>query len=313
VKINGIERWVGFLGGGHNLSSCTGTDCDKRGKGFFVIDLADGNILWSYTRADDSNMSYSVPGSAAMVDTDNDGYIDRVYVGDLGGTMWRFDFCSYASGASCNTANWTGRRLFAGTAGAVYAIPSVARDARGNLWVFWGTGDRVDVTGTTVANKFYAVKDGDAAAPRALADLVNITSSTYTDSDTRKGWYVNLTGTGEKVLADSAVFHGVVYFTSFTPDSAGASACGSGGTGKLYGIDFVGGTGILPGSAKSMSLGGGVPSAPVISYNPSTKAPDLFVTASSATGGVHSRRIGINPPSMTTRANVLLWRDRRIQ
>ena len=258
-------------------------------------------------------MNYSVPGSAAMVDTDNDGYIDRVYVGDLGGTIWRFDFCSYASGASCNTANWTGKRLFAGTAGAVYAIPSVARDARGNLWVFWGTGDRVDVTGTTVANKFYAVKDGDAAAPRALADLVNITSSTYTDSDTRKGWYVNLTGTGEKVLADPAVFHGVVYFTSFTPDSAGASACGSGGTGKLYGIDFVGGTGILPGSAKSMSLGGGVPSAPVISYNPSTKAPDLFVTASSATGGVHSRRIGINPPSMTTRANVLLWRDRRIQ
>ncbi len=313
VKINGIEKWVGFMGGGQNLSSCATADCDKRGKGFFVVDLADGSILWSYTRAADTNMSYALPGSPAMIDTDNDGYIDRVYIGDLGGTMWRFTFCSYASGSSCNTANWTGGRLFAGTAGAVYAIPSAARDARGNLWVFWGTGDRVDVTGTTTANKFYAVKDADAATPRALADLINITSSTYTDSDTRKGWYVNLAGTGEKVLSDSAVFGGVVYFSSFTPTSGGASTCSSGGTGLLYGIDFVGGTGIMPGSAKSMSLGAGVPSAPMISYNPSTKSPDLFVTASSAVGGVHSRRIGINPPAMTNRANVLLWRDRRIQ
>ena len=314
VKINGSEKWVGFMGGGHNLSSCATTDCDKRGKGFYVIDLADGTILWSYTRANDAtNMNYSLPGTPAMVDTDNDGYVDRVYIGDLGGTMWRFKFCSYASGASCNTANWTGGRLFTGTAGAVYSIPSVARDAKGNLWVFWGTGDRVDVTGTTAANKFYAVKDADAASPRVLADLIPIASGTYTDSDTRKGWYVSLAGTGEKVLSDSTVFHGVVYFTSFTPDAGGASTCSSGGTGLLYGIDFVGGTGVMPGGAKSKSLGAGVPSSPVISYNPSTKKPDIFVTSSSAVGGVHSRPIDINPAAMSNRANILLWRDRRIQ
>ncbi len=203
----------------------------------------------------------------------------RLYIGDLGGTIWRFKFCTYWNGASCNTSNWSGGRLFSGTAGAVYSIPSVAKDARGNVWVFWGTGDKVDVTSTTAQNKFYAVKDADAATPRALADLINITSSTYADSDTRKGWYVSLAGSGEKVMADSAVFGGVVYFTSFTPSSGGASTCSSGGTGSLYGIDFVGGTGILPSSARSMSLGSGVPSAPVLSFNPSTNSPDLFVTA----------------------------------
>jgi Tfp pilus tip-associated adhesin PilY1 len=314
VKINGNEKWVGFMGGGQNLSSCTGTDCDKRGKGFYVIDLADGTILWSYTRANDAtNMNYALPGTPSMVDTDNDGYVDRVYIGDLGGTMWRFKFCSYSSGASCNTANWTGGRLFTGTAGAIYSIPSVARDAKGNLWAFWGTGDRVDVTGTTAANKFYAVKDADAASPRVLADLINVTSATYTDSDARKGWYVSLAGTGEKVLSDSAVFHGVVYFTSFTPDAGGAGTCSSGGTGLLYGIDFVGGTGVMPSGAKSKSLGGGVPSSPVLSYNPSTNQPDIFVTSSSAIGGVHSRPIDIVPAAMSNRANILLWRDRRIQ
>jgi Tfp pilus tip-associated adhesin PilY1 len=158
------------------------------------------------------------------------------------------------------------------------------------------------------------VKDADAAAPRVIADLINITSSTYADSDTRKGWYVSLTGTGEKVLSDSAVFGGVVYFTSFTPSSGGASTCSTGGVGLLYGIDFVGGTGMMPGSAKSMTLaGGGIPSSPVISFNPSTNTPDIFVTTSSAAGGKHSGKVGVTPPSLANRANVLLWRDRRIQ
>ena len=47
VKIDGNEKWVGLLGGGHQLSVCSGADCDKRGKGFFVIDLSNGNVLWS--------------------------------------------------------------------------------------------------------------------------------------------------------------------------------------------------------------------------------------------------------------------------
>ena len=55
VKVDGNEKWVGFMGGGHNWAVCNpydgaGTDCDKRGKGFFVIDLSNGSVLWSYTR-----------------------------------------------------------------------------------------------------------------------------------------------------------------------------------------------------------------------------------------------------------------------
>jgi hypothetical protein len=69
----------------------------------------------------------------------------------------------------------------------------------------------------------------------------------------------------------------------------------------------------MPSGTKSMGLGSGVPSAPVISINPGTNSPDLFVTTSGATGGVHSNRIGINPPTLANRANILLWRDRRIQ
>jgi hypothetical protein len=45
VRIGADEKWVGFIGGGHKASSCSGAaDCDARGKGFFVVDLATGSI-----------------------------------------------------------------------------------------------------------------------------------------------------------------------------------------------------------------------------------------------------------------------------
>ncbi len=103
VKVGGQEKWVGFFGGGHNYSSCTGTGCDTRGKGFFVVELATGNILWSYTTADNSDLAYAMPGTPTMIDSDNDGFIDVAYIGDLGGNLWRFKFCFNAGGSSCST------------------------------------------------------------------------------------------------------------------------------------------------------------------------------------------------------------------
>ncbi len=136
VKISGEERWVGFMGGGHNLSNLTLCvangdgygDCDKRGKGLFVIDMKDGSILWYYTHgsggSQSSYMEYTMAGSPAILDLDLDGLIDTVYMGDLGGNMWRIRLCTAADSDSCNTSNWTLSRLF--QAGATeLASPSI--------------------------------------------------------------------------------------------------------------------------------------------------------------------------------------------
>jgi Tfp pilus tip-associated adhesin PilY1 len=56
----------------------------KKGKGFYVIDLADGSVLWSYTNSNDSSMQYSFPAHPGIVDYDSDGYIDTAYIGDHG-------------------------------------------------------------------------------------------------------------------------------------------------------------------------------------------------------------------------------------
>ena len=36
-----------------------------------------------------------IPGFPAIVDRDNDGFIDTAYVGDLAGNLWKFTFCPF--------------------------------------------------------------------------------------------------------------------------------------------------------------------------------------------------------------------------
>ncbi len=327
VKIGGNEKWVGFMGGGHNWAVCNpydgaGTDCDKRGKGFFVIDLADGSILWSYTRADNPTyLNYSMPAAPAVVDSDLDGFVDTVYIGDLKGQMWRFRFCSAADGSACGTASWTGSRLFQPSSldsgvGPVFAAPTVAKDATGNLWVYWGTGDKTEpiVVGTTV-ERFFAVKDSDLTSTWSGSTLDNITGSTYTDNASKHGWYFNLAGGGEKVLGEATVFGGQVYFTTYTPGGAGVTdPCNAAGSAKLYGVAYIEGAGSLTGGARSITLGVGIPTAPTLSLNPYSPTPDLYVTVSGGSGtGSTTMRAPVTPGGVNNRTNILYWRDRRLQ
>jgi Tfp pilus tip-associated adhesin PilY1 len=57
-------------------------------------------------------MDYNLVAGPVGIDTDNDGFVDTAYVGDLGGNVWRFKFCLKSQGASCNVSNWTGNLLF---------------------------------------------------------------------------------------------------------------------------------------------------------------------------------------------------------
>jgi len=234
VKINGEERWVGFIGGGYSSATCSGA-CNtpalgSAGKGLFVVDLRDGSIIWDWTAADDGNFDFSAPASPLPVDLDNDGFIDTVYMGDLGGNMWRFRLCTKDAACSecgrddytsspctnCTTSSWTGSRLFTSTdteRGSGMSTPSNAHkqiftmaqatyDDNHNLWIFFGTGENNDPTykptdadpdTSYTKNRLYAVKeDPNFSATYTSSDLINITNSRYTDATDRHGWYINL-------------------------------------------------------------------------------------------------------------------------
>jgi type IV pilus assembly protein PilY1 len=290
------------------------------------VDLSNGNILWSYTQANDASMNYSIPAQAAAVDTDNDGFIDTVYLGDLGGNMWRFKFCSQTDGSACNTSNWSGGYLFQSSTGIIrpiYTIAAVAKDPNGVLWFYWGTGDKTDPTATNVQEKFFAVKDTDRTTTYRISNLGDITAGTYSDSTSGHGWFINLSGSGEKVLAEPAVFGGIIYFTTYTPVSSGGP-CNQGGTAMLYGMRYTTGAaalvvtsgGVPSGSpSRSITVGTGIPTAPVLSFKPAgAMPPDLYVTLSGGgTTGASTTRVNINPPTLANRTNILSWKDRRLQ
>jgi len=210
VKIGSNEKWVGFIGGG---LSGTGS----AGKGFFVVDMKDGTILKSFTNANTSYMNFAAPASPLPLDVDGDGFIDTVYMGDLGGNMWRFRLCpkvatesccpssvtcSYSS--LCGTGNWTASRLYAAsdvergsglstpsnTHKQIFSKATATKDTAGNWWVYFGTGENNDPTykpttaipdTTDTKNRLYAIKeDPDFTATRTTANLKDITSSTST-------------------------------------------------------------------------------------------------------------------------------------
>ncbi|MBN1364114.1 MAG: hypothetical protein JW976_04830 [Syntrophaceae bacterium] len=321
VYINGDEKWVGFTAGGFASTNCkTANDCsacDKRGKGFYVIDLLYGTVLWTYTACgpdgifDFDNMQYSLVTQPASVDSDDDGFIDTVYVPDLGGNIWRFKMCTDAqktADASCGIGSWTGGKFYEAQPGVIrpiYIKPTVTRTLYGDLLVYWGSGDVTDPTAANAQEKIYACKDNDRTTTWHQSDLENITSGTYAGSN--NGWYINLTGQGEKILADPTVYADIVYFTSYTPGDAN-DPCNRSGQSKLWALHFLTGAGQFENGERTTDAGTGIASGPVVSENPHG-GTNIYVTTS------EGAQINVlQPPDPTAnRANLQYWHDMRVQ
>jgi len=283
--------------------------------------MTDGTLLWSYTKANNSSLDNAMSAPPTIVDTDNDGFIDMVYLGDTASNMWRFKLCRAADGDSCTTSNWTGSLFYDASTSVlrpVYTSATAAKDPYNNLWIYWGTGDKLDPTAPNAQEKLFALKDTDFTSTWRLNDMQNISSAGSTYSGTAQGWYINLTGSGEKMLAEPTVFGGVVYFTTYNPPS-GNDPCAQGGTASLYGVNYTTGAGALNlGGAtpvRSTVIGTGIASAPVVSMRPGSDAtPDLYVTASGG-GGISAEtfRVDFDPRGMANRTNMIYWKDKRLE
>lgn len=299
------ERWVAFIGGGFDPAKASG-------KALFVIDIRTGDIIREFSGF--FKMDHSLAAPPTAVDTNADGYVDKVYIGDLGGQMWVFDV------SSDNRLNWTGRRLFVSPGAPVekhpiYFQPAVAFDKQRTPWVYFGTGDRENPTEKNTGERFYAVKDdGIRPYPREETDLKDVTvyedQIFKTPEEPLKGWYIKL-GKAEKVLAKPTVFGNLVYFTTYTYTST--DECKAAGEATLYVLEYLSGGGALvlddylqgiP-SARSQAIGTGnegMPSAPVISVNLKGKAT---LTIGTTSGKILSK--GVLSP--VTNKEILYWRE----
>lgn len=265
-----------FIGGGYAADN-------SKGRALFVVNVKTGALIKSFTSGDTGTgtMDYSFPSAPFPVDNDSDEYsvVDKVYIGDAGGQMWRFGKVDPDQGIEYtddNINNWTAHILFAAPQDTTKATaadrkffypPTVTLEKNYDL-VFMTTGDRENPCDAQTSDKIYAVKDDHDTVTVTESAMTNVTNQTsasvdYTSSD---GWYINLAA-GEKPLSNGTVFYGVYYVTTFTPITD--DPCAIGGTGKLWGVGYKNGEVVSDlnftgDSGKSTTLGGGIPSKPVL-------------------------------------------------
>ena len=112
VTINGVDKNVLFFGGGYDKDQDDNLRwaADDVGRAIFMVDADTGDKLWQAGPAgtDDASsndpnlvldMNNSIPSDLLVLDIDNDGYTDRIYVADMGGVLWRVDFSTNNTGA----------------------------------------------------------------------------------------------------------------------------------------------------------------------------------------------------------------------
>jgi type IV pilus assembly protein PilY1 len=297
IQLASGDKWVAFIGGGYDTNQDKTTPvADSMGRAIYVVDIDTGQRIWRYSNEDHpTEMIYCIPSDVARVDTNGDGLIDRLYVGDLGGRMWRFDI------GDPTPSNWTGKMIFDSNAPTngnrkIFYPPDVTLENDGGNYemLLFGTGDREHPKEITVLNRLYAVKDRNPTTPLTETDLVDVTLDLLQDPNTplaqktsilqslseKSGWFIKLDQSpGEKCLSVPVVFYGIVYYSTFSPTvGSETDICFVGeGTSRLYALKYKTGNAAfnldglgtmdnLARSDRSMTVGATIPSGVIITF-----------------------------------------------
>jgi type IV pilus assembly protein PilY1 len=139
------EEWVAIFGAGYrpqgdpNLASYTNDpnnpNYTRKGRGVYMVRVRDGSILASLQQdpnhATFSKMRYAIPAEPAVLDLNFDGFADVMYIGDLGGQLWKWDLSAIGAPAAgpISTTVWPAGVVFeapvATTAGGVLHYHSI--------------------------------------------------------------------------------------------------------------------------------------------------------------------------------------------
>ncbi|WP_188396437.1 pilus assembly protein [Oxalicibacterium flavum] len=285
-------RWAAVFGNGYN--STTG----KAALFIVFLDREAGSKSWvagtDYMRIDLAGLS-GVNGlsSPTVIDNNVDGVADYIYAGDLLGNMWKFDVRA-ADAALWKVAYGTteaAQPLYSArsAAGAVQPItsgPEIVRNPAGGFVVLFGTGRYLEAgdARTTAAQTFYGIWDENASTTPTIdrSSLVQqsiIAELTVSNIDYRltsdesvvygdvspraRGWYMDLSTQGERVIYNPVVRNGRLIFTTIVPSE---NVCTSGGGSWLMELDAVTG-GALDSSPLDVNRDGVINDADRLLYN----------------------------------------------
>lgn len=241
------DKFVAVFGGGMDPDKV-----ERRGNYIYMVDVETGKVIYK------RRLDGSAPSEPAAVDTDQDGYLDRIYISTTKGFVYRIDLDEDSSGEvpkleqvqvtgvddktytawrvqetdGAGHPLWVPTKIFTTGGRPIYYRPSVIFVARlGRYALSFGTGDREDLwSKTSLEGRFYVfVDDSDDVLTLPMAETslqeILVASSDVTGADYllgrpvgQRGWYLRL-AVDERVITDSFALSGVTFFSSYQPDT----------------------------------------------------------------------------------------------
>ena len=268
------------------------TDASRTmGRGIFVVNAETGDLIWQAGPESTSapfntvvpDMQYSIPSDPTILDTNDNGRADRIYVGDTGGNVWRVDI------HDPDPSNWAVHHMAAfGLDQKFLYRPDVVYSKPEYDAVLIGSGNREDPFDTEVTNHFYMIKDyargltggGDTRYDRS--DLYDATDNLIQDGTEDQqiaaaneladadGWFIRMENPGEKVVTNATTVNKTTFFNTSQPPPADPGSCVNNlGIARNYMVDFSDATATQGPDNLSKrdrfkeAVGGGFPPSPV--------------------------------------------------
>jgi type IV pilus assembly protein PilY1 len=268
IEMSGQRVPVLVFGGGYSATNHDTAGVvsggDATGNAIYMVNAYNGQLIWSASNAgatvNNADMRWSIPASVSVVDVDFDGVIDHIYAADLGGQIFRVDINPEAtSAANLATRMVTLAKLGTSEAGGItnhrrfHASPVVALGERGGeliLQVILGSGYRSHPLNMDTQDYIFLVDDvdvlkGTSSGTVTRADMLDVTTDLSPDPailNSKRGWYIILEK-GEKVLSSAVVSNGVVFISTYLPESAFINKCQRVvGSSRLYAMNLTDGS-----------------------------------------------------------------------
>lgn len=286
IKIDATDTDVLVFGGGYDpdQDEADVRTIDDEGNDIFVVNARTGALIWRASSSI-SGMNYSIPSGVAVIglqaDANGKAYIDpnglagQIFVGDMGGQVWRFHVNNGTSGNALITGG-----LFASVAGSdatsarrFYHEPEIALATVNNalsLTVNIGSGYRGHPLNTAIDDRFYSFRTENLTGTGGVlseADMYDATSLvTATDDQIddvleANGWYIRMTRNGEKVLSRPLAIGGDLLFNTYEPQTDQNACKAAFGISRAYRVDLLTST-ALDDTREVVIKGSSLPSNP---------------------------------------------------
>ena len=297
IKWNGQKKLAMIVGGGYDMKYETAgfsnsTSGTVKGNGVYIFDAANGELLWwgsssvvgesqvgtkdgeqKYESTKINSMTNSIPSRVKAIDRDGDGISDHLYVGDLGGKLFRIDLNPHHIVSSeenerkpfilnaFQLADVGNRRIYEAPAFTIhkdgstrYAVVTLGTGDRSNPLNSSGGKDvLVGIYDSTVTLPTPTILQVPGTAPNTpvakiigITDLKQIYKQDASVVTKPLGWYFELPEKKEgdityreRVLEEVVALDNYLYVSMFNPEKSTAAESATKCTGGITGESVV--------------------------------------------------------------------------